>query len=143
MKRFASLCLLFAITAILHAQKPIAASPGSHIQPNARVFIEPMDGFETYLTAAILKKKVPLIVTDDRAKADYVISGNSHDEKAGWAKTIFISGASHATASIIMKDAKTGDLAYAYSVDKFNSVRANQSTAEACAKHLKKAIEKN
>jgi hypothetical protein len=41
----------------------------------------------------------------------------------------------------MMKDAKTGDLAFAYSVDKFNAARANQSTAEACAKHLKDAID--
>jgi hypothetical protein len=31
---------------------------------------------------------------------------------------------------------------FAYNVDKSNAVRANQSTAEACAKHLKEAIEK-
>jgi hypothetical protein len=37
---------------------------------------------------------------------------------------------------------KNGDLAWAYSVDKFNAARASQSTAEACAKHLKEFIGK-
>jgi hypothetical protein len=143
MKFLAALCLALAVSLPLVAQTtPAATSSAIGIRPNSKVFIQPMDGFETYLTAAILKKKVPLIVTDDKAKADYVITGTSHVEKAGWAKTIFISGAPQAGASITMKDAKTGDLAFAYSVDKFNAARAAQSTAEACAKHLKEAIEK-
>ena len=70
------------------------------------------------------------------------MSGNSRVDKASWAKTIFISPASHAEASVLIKDARTGTLVFAYSVDKLNAVRANQSTAEACAKHLKEAIEK-
>jgi hypothetical protein len=36
----------------------------------------------------------------------------------------------------------SGNLVFAYNVDKSNAARANQSTAEACAKHLKEAIEK-
>jgi len=138
MKFFAALCLVTALSISSIAQNTPVAATG--IRPNSRVFIEPMDGFETYLTAAILKKKVPLVVTSDKANADYIINGTSHVEKAGWAKTIFISGAPQAGASITMKDAKTGDLAFAYSVDKFNAARAAQSTAEACAKHLKEAI---
>lgn len=137
MKRFVTLCLALTLSAFSFAQ-----NSGFGIRPNSKVFIEPMDGFETYLKAAILKKKVPIIVTDDKAKADYVINGTSHVEKAGWAKTIFVSPAPQAGASITMKDAKTGDLAFAYSVDKLNAARAAQSTAEACAKHLKSAIEK-
>jgi hypothetical protein len=113
-----------------------------HIEKNATVYIEPMGGFETYLAAAILKKNVPLSVTDDKAKADYIITSTSHTEKAGWAKTVFISGAPQSDASISVKDAKTGILEYAYSVDKFNARHADQSTAEACAKHLKGFIEK-
>lgn len=125
------LCLLVPS---LHAQ--------THIAPNSHVYIEPMDGFETYLTAALLKKKVPVIVTDDKTKADYIISGTAHTDPAGWAKTIFISAASSSGASIVMKDAKTGDTAFAYSVNKYTAARASQSTAEACAKHLKSAIDK-
>ncbi len=114
----------------------------NQIRGGAAVFIEPMDGFDTSLSAALLKKKVPLLVVDDRSKADYVISGASHIENAGWAKTIFISPNPHAEASIKMNDARTGALLFAYSVDKPNAARGNQSTAEACAKHLKEAIGK-
>ena len=101
-----------------------------------------MDGFETYLSAAILNKKVPLRVIDNKESADYIITGGSQVEKAGWAKTIFISPLPHATASIAMKDAKTGTMVFAYAVDKSNARKASQSTAEACAKHLKEAMNK-
>jgi len=101
-----------------------------------------MDGFDTYLSAAILKKKVPVMVVDDRSKADFIVTGGSHVDKAGWAKTIFVSPNPHAEASIAIKNAHGGNLVFAYNVDKSNAVRANQSTAEACAKHLKAAIEK-
>ncbi|MDW5267914.1 MULTISPECIES: hypothetical protein [Acidobacteriaceae] len=146
MKACLTLCLLLGTLAIATAQTPAtapqtAASSTRHIAPNSSLFIEPMDGFETYLSAAILKKKVPVIIVDDKSKADYIVNGTSHVQKAGWAKTIFVSPASSAGASITIKDAKTGNLVFAYSVDKLNAARAAQSTAEACAKHLKHAIE--
>ena len=112
------------------------------ITPGSKLFIEPMDGFETYLSAAILKKNVPVYVVDDRTKADFVVTGAAHVDKAGWAKTIFVSPNPHAEASIAIKDVRTGIMVFAYNVDKSNAMRANQSTAEACAKHLKEAIEK-
>lgn len=151
MKSCITLCLLLGTLTFAAAQSPSAApqalpaaitSASPHIAPNSHIFIEPMDGFETYLSAAILKKKVPVIIVDNKSKADYIVSGTSHVDKASWAKTIFVSPASSAGASITIKDAHNGDLAFAYSVSKYNAARAAQSTAEACAKHLKNAIEK-
>jgi hypothetical protein len=121
----------------LGSQSVFAQPAAHHVKPNSKVFIEPMSGFETYLMAAMVKKQVPVTIVSDRAQAEYVLGGVSEDEKAGWAKTIFVSGRSHATASVNLKEAKTGSLVWAYNVDKFASVRANQSTAEACAKHMK------
>jgi hypothetical protein len=144
-------CLLALSASLCSAQTPAAtptqapapaavATPA--IEKGAKVFITPMDGdFATYLSAAFLNKKVPLQIVDDASKADYVITGGSQVEKAGWAKTIFISPLPHATASITMKDAH-GVLVFAYSVDKTNARKGSQSTAEACAKHLKETIEK-
>jgi hypothetical protein len=37
---------------------------------------------------------------------------------------------------------QSGEVVYAYSVNKTNSAHGKQSSAEACAKHLKEAIEK-
>jgi curli biogenesis system outer membrane secretion channel CsgG len=48
---------------------------------------------------------------------------------------------SHELASVRVIDFKTGEVAFAYSVQKANSARGKQSAGEACAKHLKEAIE--
>jgi hypothetical protein len=37
---------------------------------------------------------------------------------------------------------KSGEIVFAYSANKKNSAHGKQTTAEACAKHLKEAIEK-
>jgi hypothetical protein len=81
----------------------VRIKPAAAIEKNARVFIEPMGGFEACLSAAILKKDVQLVVTDDKQNAEYIITGTAYTEKAGWAKTIFISGAPQSDASITMK----------------------------------------
>src|SRR5712664_761941 len=112
------------------------------IVPGSRVYITPMDGFENYLAAALGKKKVQLIPVTDKEQADYVITGTSLDKKAGWAKIVFMGNIhSDNAASITMSDRKTGAIVYAYAVDKKSTMHGQQTTAEACAKHLKALIE--
>ncbi len=108
------------------------------IPAGSKVFLAPMDGFETYLRDAMAKKKVPLEIVEQRDKADYEITGVSESKKAGAAK-IIIMGSIHSReeASIKVANLKTGELVYAYSVHKENSAHGKKSTAEACAKHLK------
>jgi hypothetical protein len=113
------------------------------IKSGARVFISPMEGgFENFIAAGFQKKQVPLVVVIDRDKADYEISGISDSEKAGWAKMLFLgSQQSNEEASIKVTDLRTGQVVFAYSVHKTNSYKGRQSAGEACAKHLKKAVE--
>jgi hypothetical protein len=121
----------------------LPATPESmKITPGSRVYIAPMDGFENYLAAALGKKKVPLIPVFDQSQADYVISGTSVDKKAGWAKIVFMGNIhSDNAASVTMTDKRTGAIVYAYAVDKKSTMHGQQTTAEACAKHLKAHIE--
>ena len=122
-----------------------AATPApisTKIIPGSKVYITPMDGFENYLAAALGKKKVQLIPVTDKDQADYVITGTSLDKKAGWAKIVFMGNIhSDNAASITMSDRKTGAIVYAYAVDKKSTMHGQQTTAEACAKHLKAHIE--
>jgi hypothetical protein len=98
-------------------------------------------GFENFVIAGFQKKKVPLIVVVDPAKADYEITGIAESEKAGWAKMLFMgSQQSREQASIKVVDLKTGSVVFAYSVHKGNSYRGKQSAGEACAKHIKGII---
>src|SRR6516162_7384640 len=158
--RYFVLWLLLATTLLAAAQQsevPAAAAAGTvtpstnvapvspvstKIVPGATVYIEKMGGFENYLAAAFGKKKVQLVEVADKSKADYVISGTAEDKKAGWAKIAF-TGSIHsdAAASITMIDAKSSAVVFAYAVNKKNTVHGDQTTAEACAKHLQAHIE--
>jgi len=112
------------------------------IMPGSKVYVTPMDGFENYLAAALGKKKVQLIPVMDKDLADYVITGTSLDKKAGWAKIVFMGNVhSDNAASITMSDRKTSAIVYAYAVDKKSTMHGQQTTAEACAKHLQAHIE--
>jgi len=112
------------------------------IAKGAKVYIAPMDGYETYLTAAFAKKKVPVTLVAEKESADFEITGASESKKAGAAK-ILLMGSWHSSeqASITVTNLKSGVAVWAYSVNKKDSAHGKQSTAEACAKHLKEKID--
>ncbi|WP_263352850.1 hypothetical protein [Acidicapsa acidisoli] len=71
-----------AVIALL-ALCPFAVAQAPQLHSGSTVFIEPMDGYETYLAAAIMKKHVPVIVVTDKEKADFVITSTvSHKENS-------------------------------------------------------------
>ncbi|HXX20146.1 MAG TPA: hypothetical protein VEJ46_12150 [Candidatus Acidoferrum sp.] len=143
---------------------PITASQP---QPGARVAIAPMGGFETYFAAAVREKKVPVAITLNRDTAQYFIvssetewhgfvygSGGSASWNQNGGSAVHGSAASSTRgveASIMLIDANTKDVVWAYEVHKNShgslllgtfGARGQQSVAEACAKHLKEFIEK-
>jgi hypothetical protein len=68
MNRMVAVTLL-AFSASMFAQAP-------QLKSGSTIYIEPMDGYETYLAAAIVKKHVPLAVVLDRNKAEYIITSS-------------------------------------------------------------------
>jgi hypothetical protein len=117
---------------------------GIKIPSGSRIYVAPMGGFESYVVAGIMKKKVPVAIVNDRDKADYEINGAAETQKAGWAKIVFTGNDStNEEASINVTEIKTGAVVFAYSVHKGNSVRGKQSAGEAIGKHLNEAIGKN
>ncbi len=111
------------------------------IPEGSKVFIAPMDGFETYLKAALDKKKVPITIVEQRDAADYELSGSAESQKANKAKKIImLDWRSTEQASIKLTDTKSSEVVFAYSVHKASSAHGKQSSAEACAKHLKEAV---
>jgi hypothetical protein len=108
----------------------------------SRVYIAPLNGYESFLVAAMMKKGTPVTVVNSRDKADYEITGVSETVQAGWAKMLFIgSQQSNEQASIVMTNLKSGVAVWGYNVNKTNSYKGKQSSSEACAKHLKARIE--
>ena len=108
----------------------------------SKVFVAPLNGYESYIIAAFVKKQTPLTVVNSAEKADYSISGVSESVQAGWAKMLILgSQQTNEQASIVMTNLKTGTVVWGYNVNKTNSYKGKQSSSEACAKHLKARIE--
>jgi hypothetical protein len=125
---------VFVCFAALSAPKPIPKG--------AKVFVAAMNGYETYIKAAIQKKKLSLVIVEQRDQADFEISGSAESQKAGAAKKIImLDWHSTEQASVRVTNLKSSDVVFAYSVHKASSAHGKQSSAEACAKHIKDAIE--
>jgi len=130
-----------------HAQRddrPLSQDAAGRIPKGAKVYIGPVEGgYDIYLAAAMHKKEVPIVLVTDRAKADFELSGVSESEKAGWAKIVFWGNtSSREQASVKIVNLKTDTVVWGYNVNKGSSARGKQSSAEACAKHLKEKIDK-
>lgn len=139
MRKFAAvLVLILSMVGVMYAEHSVALN----LPAGSTVYIEPMNGFENYLAAALQKKKVQVTLVADRAVADFVITGSAQHEKAGWAKVAFQHDIhSDDQASISVISAKTSQVVFAYSVNKKNTWHGDQTTAEACAKHLQAHID--
>jgi dihydrodipicolinate synthase/N-acetylneuraminate lyase len=121
---------------------PLSLLAAGRVAPGSTVFIEPTEnGAHIALAAAIAKKKVPVTVVTTAERADYVISIVGDYQKAGFGKLLLSGGNSRGEAHASMTVAsKSGDIAFAYNVDKGSAARGMQSAVEACAKHLNEHI---
>jgi len=117
-------------------------------QVGAKVYIEPQDGFESYISAAVIKKHVPIVVTMDTGIAEFSLTSSviSKEESTG-GKIVrclfaYCAGAEGTqTVTVRLINNTSGEVVWAYNVIK-PGAHLYQSTAEAIAKHLKKFFEK-
>lgn len=132
-------------------QAPADPFEAQFIPRNSRVYIapfksedteKPIEGFETYVAAALRKKNVPLIMVADRSQADFEIVGTADKKGAGWAKKVFLGDwRGSASASMSVTNLKTGVVAYADASHRSSANKGLRSSAEKLAKYLKKKIE--
>jgi hypothetical protein len=172
MKRIMPLLFILLMSASALAQEqpaspakaqdaPVAVAPAKtntvdpfeaqFIPRNSRVYIapfksenaeKPVEGFETYMAAALRKKNVPLIMVTSREDAEFEIVGTADQKGAGWAKKIFLSDwRSTTSASLSVVNLKTGVIAYADASHRASANKGLRSSAEKLAKYLKKKIE--
>lgn len=115
------------------------------------VYIDAQNGFETYLSAAIAKKGVPVDVVTDPTKASYVLKAapiEIKQESTGGkiARCLFASCAGiedKGNVSVQLIEKESSKMMWAYSVNKQRGGSKNmQSMAEAVAKHMKEFVEK-
>jgi hypothetical protein len=114
------------------------------------VYVEPQQGFETYLAAAISKKNVPVDVVTDQTRANYVLRAAPVEiktESTGGkiARCLFAYCAGiedKGNVSVQLIETSSTKVLWAYSVAKQKGGSKNsQSMAEAVAKHLKEFVE--
>jgi hypothetical protein len=131
---------LVAMPAVLQGA---GADAVPRVPAGAKLFVAPMQGFESYLVDAIKTKKVPVVLVADPAQADFVLSGSAESRRPHWSRAAFLGNdESHEQASISVRSTRTSAVAFAYSVEKKNAGRGKQTTAEACVKELKKHIDR-
>jgi hypothetical protein len=110
--------------------------PALYIQPTE-------DGFETYITAAILKKKVPVTVVTKSESAAYVLKAAEVDvqkETTGSkvVKCLFANCAGTEDKASTSVQLTRGDaVVWSYAVNKGRGAKNRQSMAESIAEHLK------
>jgi hypothetical protein len=90
------------------------------VSPQARVFVDPAQGFDVFLTAALRKANVPFTVIADRTQAQYEIGAIRNGKQTG----------------VKMVDLKNGQVIFAYSVER----KSLQAAADQCAKQLRTVI---
>lgn len=137
MKRRLVLLLASALLAMGSATYAQTSLPTLYIVPTD-------DGFETYLTAAMHKKKVPVAVTKNADGATYTLTAAQVEiEKVSTGskvvKCLFASCAGtedKASTSVELVDG-SGIVAWSYAVNKGRGAKNRQSMAESIAEHLK------
>jgi hypothetical protein len=121
-----------------------AAPTALTFAPGAKIFLEPMDGFEQLLARAILKRKVPVVLVHDRAEADFVMSGTAHVKMPGWFAGWVLDTRGKGNISIV--DVRTGNLVFAHKIKRADANLTQgqiyQGWADGCASDLKKALTK-
>ena len=115
------------------------------------VYIDAKDGFDTYISAAITKKNVPVDVVTDQTKANYVlktapieIKQESTGGKVARCLFAYCAGIEDkGNVSVQLIETSSSRMMWAYSVNKQRGGSKNmQSMAEAVAKHFKEFLEK-
>ena len=137
------------VLAMLTASLSLFAAESTAARPT--VYIEPQNGFETYIAAAIAKKHVPVDVVIDQAKATYILKSapvEIKQESTGGkiARCLFAYCAGiedKGNVSVQVIETSSTKMLWAYSVNKQRGGSKNQqSMAEAVAKHFKEFLEK-
>jgi len=115
-----------------------------------KIYIEPDNGFETYVSAAITKKHVPAVVVSEATAASLIlqptpvaVKTESTGSKVARCLFLYCAGIQgEQTVSVQLFNPRTKAAIWAYTVRKYDA-NAYQSSAEAIAKHLKEFLEQH
>jgi len=119
----------------------MGTDPVGAIGSGMKIYIQPQNGFESYISAAFFKKHVPATITQNQEEAQFTLtsvvlareeSGLGKIARCAFLYCIGIEGIQTATVELI---SPAKEVVWAYNVRK-SGAHSYQSTAEAIAKHL-------
>jgi hypothetical protein len=119
---------------------PYSAVEG-HQRSMVKIYLQPQSGYESFIAAAFITKKLPVTVTQNEADAQYTLTSVflAKEESTGGkiARCIFMycSGIDGIQAATVELLTPNKEVVWAYNVRKAGA-NSYQSTAEAIAKHL-------
>jgi hypothetical protein len=135
---------LWSLLALSLVCQGVAHSHRLQAQERPRLFITPTeDGFETYLSAAMIKKEVPVVIVTNEERATLILKASAVEiqqqttgSKVARCLFAYCAGIEdRGTTSVQLLKGDT--IAWSYSVNKGRGQKNRQSLAEAIAKHLK------
>jgi hypothetical protein len=137
---------------IVIATLVVAFATTLHAQSKGKIYLDPDNSFSAYFSAAIQKKKVPVIVTTDPAQADYTADFQGKAQDGSLLKDVLSTlGAgtynNNSSNEVVMTivNAKTKDVTFSYTCKKQSqymdqSSALATSVAECLAKHWKDSL---
>jgi len=136
--------ILITVIALLITVVGASAQTAPRIQPNSVVYVEASD-FGQALQAAMVKKKVPLVVTTNREKASLYLEETSKADKEGTGERVakvlafgvFAGSGKSYEASVTLTNTD-GVLLWAHNSKKSDIRRAAEDVAERLEEHIKK-----
>ena len=129
--------LAWIVLALLAAVSQAAA------EERPTIYIAPTDdGFEVYISAAIAKENVPVIVVESPEIGDTLKAARVEVEKVTTSRRVVnclfaYCGGNEDKARTSVTLVRDGEIKWSYAVNKGRGTKNRQSMAEAIAKHLK------
>lgn len=111
------------------------------IPANAKIYVDAATGFDTYLAAAIMSQHVPLAVTNQKDTADYELEAMSGARRIPSASWSVLWGHGDDQTVIRLVDVRTSEIVFVFRLAPGKRmVYEQRTTAEACAKQLKRGM---
>jgi hypothetical protein len=130
----------FAAPAYASGSVSASSGPAASQLESFSVYIAPMQGFDNYLAAAFKKKSVPLSPVINESRAAYAVQVYWPGNHAETINASLKSSHADAPPTLQLVDRKSGAVVFAYVLDKNNTWRGEQATAEVFASHVKENI---
>jgi hypothetical protein len=110
------------------------------IPADAKIYVDPASGFDTFLTAEIQRRHVPLTITTSKGAADFelqAVTGGQKVSGADW-KSRWLRG--YGEAEIRLVDIRTGEIVFTSAFNRNMSLHDWRTAAEACVGRLNSGV---